>query len=55
MFLNFQFFNPNPNLAFLETLTAILRDQVHFEYNMVMDEVRELIMAMLFSKYFLFL
>ena len=36
MFLG-QFFKANPNFAILETFTAILRDQVYFENNMVMD------------------
>ena len=30
-----QFFKANPNFAFLETLTAILRDQEYLENNMV--------------------
>ena len=39
-----QFFKVNPNFAILVTLTVILRDQVYFENNMVLDMVRELIM-----------
>ena len=46
-----QFFKANPNFAILETFTVILRDQVCFVNNMAMDEVRELIMTMLFCKY----
>ena len=38
MFLN-QFFKADPIFAILETFTAILRDQVYFENNMVMDYI----------------
>ena len=35
MFLG-QFFKANPNFTILETFTAILRDQVYLQNNMVM-------------------
>ena len=46
-----KFFEENPNVAILKTLSVIQRDQVYFENNKVMDLVRELIMTMLFSKF----
>ena len=43
------FLGQTPNFDIFGALTAILRDQAYFKNNMVMDQVRELMMAMLFS------
>ena len=38
-----EFVKANQKFAIFETLTAILKDQVYFEHNMVMDKVKEFI------------